>query len=128
MPSGKLPEIFISPSEAGRLLGCGQESIETGLRNGSFPIGWAWTTTEGKKRGQWNYRIPRQALLNAIDTGLLGGGLAPVKQIECRLYSIWQDMLQRCTNRNHPQYNYFGGRGIGYSYEWERYPDRKSVV
>ena len=83
MPGGKLPNIFISPTEAGQMIGCGPESIETGLRNGSFPIGWAWTTTEGKKRGQWNYRIPRQAFFMAIDTGLLGGITEPAKPTEC---------------------------------------------
>jgi hypothetical protein len=64
-----LPEQYISTREAAALLGCGAVSIETGLRNRTFPIGWAWCTQEENRRGQWNYRIPRRALLNAIDTG-----------------------------------------------------------
>ena len=32
-------------------------------------------------------------------------------------------MHQRCTNRNHPQFSYYGGRDIGYAYEWEEYPE-----
>lgn len=69
MPGGKLPQEFISTREAASMLGCNAISIETGLRNGTFPIGWAWNTTEEGRRGQWNYRIPRIALLTALKTG-----------------------------------------------------------
>lgn len=27
-------------------------------------------------------------------------------------YNAWQSMIQRCSNPNHPQYKYWGGRGI----------------
>jgi len=69
MPGGKLPDTFISTRDVAKLLGFGAVSIETGLRNGTFPIGWAWCTEEVDRRGQWNYRIPRQAFLLAIETG-----------------------------------------------------------
>ena len=69
MPGGKLPDTYISTREAGTLLGCSAVSIEAGLRNRTFPIGWAWCTTEEDRRGQWNYRIPREAFLAAIRTG-----------------------------------------------------------
>jgi len=69
MPGGKLPQEFISTREAASLMGCNAVSIEAGLRNGTFPIGWAWSTTEENRRGQWNYRIPRKALLTALETG-----------------------------------------------------------
>ena len=65
----KLHEEFISTQEAGKLLGCNCVSIETGLRNRTFPVGWAWCTEEEDRRGRWNYRIPRKALLSAIETG-----------------------------------------------------------
>lgn len=127
MPGGKLPEIFISTLEAGKLLGCGQQSIETGLRNGSFPIGWAWVTSEaGKqgKRGQWNYRIPRQALYRALEAGsLTGAPEQPGTYADCRLYRIWYEMHQRCENRNHPKYCFYGGRGVKVIFDWERYAD-----
>jgi hypothetical protein len=71
MSKGKLHGDYISTYEAGALLGCNHVSIETGLRNGTFPIGWAWHTGDGDKRGQWNYRIPRQGLLRAIETGVV---------------------------------------------------------
>lgn len=35
-----------------------------------------------------------------------------------RLYHIWDAMVQRCTNQNHPSYNYYGGRGIKVCGEW----------
>lgn len=74
MPRGKLPQEFISTREAASLLGCNAVSIETGLRNGTFPIGWAWSTEEPDRRGQWNYRIPRAALMAALETGAVMKG------------------------------------------------------
>lgn len=74
MPGGKLPDRYISTREAGALLGCNATSIETGLRNGTFPIGWAWCTVEEDRRGQWNYRIPREALERAVETGAVMKG------------------------------------------------------
>ena len=68
MSGGKLPSDYISPLEAGKMLGCGQQSIEAGLRNKTFPIGLAWYSG-GDRKGQWNYRIPRDALHKAIETG-----------------------------------------------------------
>ena len=35
-----------------------------------------------------------------------------------RIYHIWQDIKQRCTNRNHPAFRYYGGRGICICKEW----------
>lgn len=123
MSKGTLPPIFISVLEAGKVLGVGAASIECGLRNGSFPIGWAWCTDSEEKKGQWNYRIPRQAFFEALATGnLMGGEEVPSSKTECRLYKIWSDMKQRCTNPNCKKYALYGGRGIGYAYEWEQFP------
>lgn len=69
MPGGKLPDTYISTREAGSVLGCSAASIETGLRNRTFPIGWAWCTEEEDRRGKWHYRIPKKALMDAIETG-----------------------------------------------------------
>lgn len=33
-------------------------------------------------------------------------------------YSAWSDMLQRCNNKNHKSYQYYGGRGITVSSDW----------
>lgn len=124
MPSGKLPDIFISTPDAGALIGSGAQSIEAGLRNGSFPIGWSWCTEEQDRAGQWNYRIPRQALYRALESGnLFGGDDTASTYTECRLYKIWADMKQRCNNRNHKKYHLYGGRGIGHTYEWEQFPE-----
>lgn len=34
------------------------------------------------------------------------------------LYTTWENMLQRCYNPNHPQFKYWGGRGIEVCVEW----------
>lgn len=70
MPGGKLPQEYVSTREAAKMIGSSAASIETGLRNGTFPIGWAWNTTEEGRRGQWNYRIPRKAFMAALETGI----------------------------------------------------------
>jgi len=35
-----------------------------------------------------------------------------------RLYRIWANMVQRCTNKNNNGYKNYGGRGISISEEW----------
>ena len=35
-----------------------------------------------------------------------------------RLYRTWDAMIQRCTNKNHPAYHYYGARGITVCDEW----------
>lgn len=35
-----------------------------------------------------------------------------------RLYSIWQNMLNRCRNHNVPEYEHYGARGITVCDEW----------
>lgn len=34
------------------------------------------------------------------------------------LYSIWVQMVERCTNNKHPQYKNYGARGISVSKRW----------
>ena len=35
-----------------------------------------------------------------------------------RLYTIWNAMIQRCTNPKNPQYDNYGGRGISVCPQW----------
>lgn len=37
---------------------------------------------------------------------------------DTRIYHIWQSMKQRCLNRNHTFYKYYGGRGISVCEIW----------
>ncbi len=34
-------------------------------------------------------------------------------------YVAWQNMRSRCNNPSHPQYSYYGGRGISISSDWD---------
>ena len=34
------------------------------------------------------------------------------------LFQVWQDMIQRCTNKNNKNYKYYGGRGITVCDRW----------
>ena len=36
-----------------------------------------------------------------------------------RLYNIWSGMVQRCSNKNNPEYRIYGGRGICICEEWK---------
>lgn len=33
-------------------------------------------------------------------------------KICCQLHGVWRQMVQRCTNKNHPRYKDYGARGI----------------
>ena len=35
------------------------------------------------------------------------------------IYSRWHSMISRCNNQAHPQYNYYGGRGIRVCDRWK---------
>lgn len=36
-----------------------------------------------------------------------------------RTYNIWTNMRQRCNNPKHPEYHFWGGRGISVCDEWD---------
>lgn len=38
-----------------------------------------------------------------------------------RMYHIWADIVQRCTNANHKNYKYYGGRGIAVCKRWLKF-------
>ena len=40
---------------------------------------------------------------------------------ETHLYSVWTNMKTRCTNTSFNEYERYGGRGISYCKEWEKY-------
>ena len=44
-------------------------------------------------------------------------GFAP-KRAQTRIYRIWQNMLNRCRNKNLPEYYRYGGRGITVCERW----------
>lgn len=38
-----------------------------------------------------------------------------------KIYNIWAGMKQRCQNQNYHSYEYYGGRGIKVSSEWQNF-------
>lgn len=44
------------------------------------------------------------------------------RRCECleATYNSWRNMIQRCTNKNHEQYQDYGGRGITVCEQWRR--------
>lgn len=38
-----------------------------------------------------------------------------------RLFKIWDNMIQRCTNEKYPRFGNYGGRGIFVCDEWKEY-------
>lgn len=38
-----------------------------------------------------------------------------------KIYSTWCDMKMRCNNPKRKNYKYYGGRGISYCSEWEKF-------
>lgn len=40
-----------------------------------------------------------------------------------KIYMIWVEMIQRCTNPNHKQWDDYGGRGITVCDEWMEFPN-----
>ena len=41
------------------------------------------------------------------------------KELKDKLRATWKNMKQRCSNPNHPEYHYYGGRGISVCQEWK---------
>lgn len=39
-----------------------------------------------------------------------------------KLNRVWLNMRNKCANPNHPDYKYYGGRGIRVCPEWDSYP------
>ena len=46
--------------------------------------------------------------------------------VNSRLYNIWKGIKQRVSNPKATDYQYYGGRGITYFSEWEKYPAFKT--
>lgn len=84
---------------------CGKEKIVKGasLKNGkSVSCGCYASELKGARIKKWHEE-------NKPD----------VVRASERLHNIWKSMIQRCRNKNHKYYYYYGGRGITVCAEWE---------
>ena len=57
---------------------------------------------------------------HTISCGCKHGSVTHMES-KTRLYHIWSGMLERCGNKNNPQYASYGGRGIKVCKEWIDY-------
>lgn len=71
------------------------------------------------------FKIIRASSLVNGDTkscGCLKVGKKPIHGgSRTSLYSVWQDMKNRCKNPKEKHYKHYGGRGIKVCYEWENF-------
>lgn len=40
-------------------------------------------------------------------------------KIDRRIYNLWNNMISRCYDKNHPQYKFYGSLGVTVSTEWQ---------
>ena len=84
----------------------------------------------GNKYRQWLCRCDCGKEKIILQSNLMGGH---TKSCGCkehlrshgmsrdRIYTTWHAMKARCTNPNLPVYKHYGGRGISYCKEWEKF-------
>lgn len=65
MPEKKQSK-YISPTELAPLLEGDAEAIREGLRNGTFPVGFAF-----KGKDSWIFKIPRDAAMELVESGVM---------------------------------------------------------
>lgn len=41
--------------------------------------------------------------------------------LDRRIYNLWDNMISRCYNQNHPQYKFYGGCGVTVSTKWQNF-------
>ena len=46
-------------------------------------------------------------------------GLPPKRSYHKKSYDMWRNMIARCYDKNHPQYCFYGGSGVGVSNRWK---------
>ena len=65
-----------------------------------------------------NLRRGRQVSCGCYFVDMVSKNDVPSEYKATRLYTIWQRMLYRCTNKNSNRYYRYGGRGIKVCSEW----------
>jgi hypothetical protein len=101
----------------------------TGRRFGRWSIVGRLTNHELSKKTQWLCRCDCGAE-KTLDSSILVRGQS-TQCHKCRArqntrhgahqtkaYVAWSHMRQRCSNRNHPNYHHYGGRGIAVCERW----------
>lgn len=69
------------------------------------------------------FRAARNKIISGqtVSCGCLHDGHPTHGMRKSREYNSWATMWQRCTNKNHPRYKDYGGRGITIHPEWGKF-------
>lgn len=84
----------------------------TGKKTNSGGYIWLFKCDCGKEKALPSNSV-RSGLVKSCGCMLKRHGMTGT-----RLFRIWVDMKQRCTNKNYPQYYLWGGKGITVCNEW----------
>jgi len=90
---------------------CGNEILVSSrhLQDGGTKSCGCWNTERTRKMGKKS-RVHGHSWKNG-------------KQLKSPEYYSWATMKQRCLNKNAPNYDYYGGRGIRICEEWMAFPN-----
>ena len=68
-----------------------------------------------------NERVVRGIALSSGNTKACGCLNRPHGMTGTREYGTWMNMRFRCSNKNHPRFKSYGGRGISFDPRWESF-------
>src|SRR4051812_21790038 len=69
-------------------------------------------------RKQPDEAIAKRTATRKAKGTLVTHGHGSAKEGRTRTYNSWDNMVQRCTNPNRPEYEFYGGRGITVCEHW----------
>jgi len=61
---------------------------------------------------------PTPQLREGVEATYLNAGNGKGKSSDALLGKLWEGMMSRCYNKNHPQYHNYGGKGVHVCDEW----------
>ena len=101
-------------------------------------------TDSAKKNSVWRVQFTKTGTIISVDRpNILSGQVKDhnaltINGVACigdrlpventRLYNLWYNMIARCYNTDHPQYNQYGGRGVTVSTEWRCFKTFRETV
>jgi hypothetical protein len=109
----------------------GRPRIHGDLAGKTFGTWTALEPNDEKKWRRWKCRcvcgkeklVVQQQLLNgdSANCGCQRKYHRVHGQVNSKTYGVWKNMVGRCTNPKHPQYDDYGGRGIFVCEKWRKF-------